>query len=170
MSDKSSAERLAHAVASLGCTEVIRATFAENVVTVLFRVTTRYPGTDGNPGKPDERPLLKCLERLVLHDPEGRGTLISHVCSRLLPKEVDGQLQMVKGWNITINSRGNMDADLATAVRLLRGEPSQSSGKKTTELEEFPLVGVGPSRKSPKDRKGKGAWTVGGSGGDNFKP
>lgn len=166
MSDKASAERLAHAVASLGCTEVIRATFAENVVTVLFRVTTRYPGPEG---KPDERPLLKCLERLVLHDPEGRGTLISHVCSRLLPKEVDGRLQMVKGWNITINSRGNMDADLGLAVRLLRGEASQPSGK-TTELEEFPLVGVGPSRKSPKDRKGKGAWTVGGSGGDNFKP
>lgn len=158
MSDKAYAERLARAIESLKCAEVIRSTFGENVVTVVFRVTTKYPD-----GKIDERPLLAALERLVLHDPTGtKSQWLSHVCSRLLPKQMeDGQWRMVKGWNITINST-NMGEHLDVVSRLLRGESDTTPV--TKELTEFPLVGVGPSRNPPNERKrkGLGAYTIGG--------
>ena len=163
MSEKAYAERLARAIESLGCTEVIRSTFGDNVVTVLFRVTSKYQD-----GKPDERPLLSALERVVLHDPEGKGPWLCHVCSRLLPKQVDGKWKMVKGWSIAISS-SSLDQVLDKVSRLIRGDKEPVQGK-IKELTEFPLVGVGPSRQSPKKEgpgKGKGAWTV--SGDDDFK-
>lgn len=164
MSEQTYATQLGRIIESLGVAEVIRATAGENHVTVLFRVTSKFPD-----GKLDERPLLVALERLVLHDPTGKGSWISHVCSRLLPKMgEDGKWRMVKGWNITINS-SDLDNDLHAVGRLLRGEPDTRKGPK--ELTEVPLVGSGPSRNPPKKEgkgKGKGAWTV--AGGNDFKP
>ena len=161
MSEKAYAERLGRTIESLGCAEVIRLTHSENVATVLFRVTTKFPD-----GKIDERPLLAALERLVLHDPEGRGKWFSHVCSRLLPKKGDdGKWRMVKGWSISINSH-DFENDLTVVSRLLRGEKAPEKDK-PYELDEVPLVGVGPSRNPPKTEgrgKGKGAWS------GDFKP
>lgn len=166
MSEKAYAERLARSIESLGCTEVIRSTFSETGVTVLFRVTTKFPD-----GKIDERVLLQALERLVLHDPEGKGPWLSHVCSRLLPKQgEDKQWRMVKGWSIAINSR-NFDVDMGVVSRLLRGEPAHEKVN-PGEITEFPLVGSSPTRNKPGTErgkgKGKGAWTIGGR--EDFKP
>lgn len=169
MSEKAYSERLARCIESIGVTEVIRSSFAEGRVTVLFRVTSKFQD-----GKLDERPLLLALERLILHDPEGSGPWLCHVCSQLLPKKIeDGTWRMVKGWNVSISSK-DFDNDLNTVSRLLRGiEIAKTPLKKnvtvtgSTEIEVIPLVGAGPSRtSSPKDNKGKGAWTVGGS--DDF--
>lgn len=161
MSEKAYAERLARAIESTGVTEVIRSTHGPDRVTVLFRVTSKFPD-----GKLDERPLLQVLQRLVLHDPEGKGPWFSHVCSQLLPKQdEDGKWRMVKGWSISINSR-DFETDLGVVSRLLRGEKAPAK-KNPGELEEVPLVGVGPSRNPPKKEgkgKGKGAWA------GDFKP
>lgn len=153
MSEKAYAERLSRAIESLGVTQVIRATHGPDRVTVLFRVTSKF-----DDGKLDERPLLASLERLVLHDPEGKGPWFCHVCSQLLPKQADdGTWRMVKGWSISINSR-DFETDLSVVSRLIRGE--KAPAKRAGELEEIALGGVGPSRGAPKKEgpgKGKGA-------------
>ncbi len=152
MSDTTYAEQLASIVKDIGVTEVIRVTSGSDRITVLFRITSKFPD-----GRIDERPLLTALERLILHDPEGKGPWFSHVCSQLLPKQgEDGKWKMVKGWSISIQSK-NFGVDLMNIKKLLKGEtlliaPLNSK----SQLDEIPLFGATAHGNSPPG-KGPGA-------------
>jgi hypothetical protein len=162
MSSQAYAERLSRSLESTGLAEVVKTSFGENNISVLCRVKQ---GSDGEWVKIVERLLLAENAAARSHSPVAWA---SHICRRYFLKDFPEGQKMVFGWNVAIQS-GDLHNSLDAISRVIRGESYQRS--KSGELEEVPLVGVGPSRQAPKKDgpgKGKGAYTIGGS--NDFNP
>lgn len=148
MSSKEHAERLFRALQSQDFVEPRSISFGENRVAVLCRVQ-----------KQNEAAWIEFITNLLKGAEYSKGEVFAwqcHICRHYFLKENNSRLELVFGWNVSIQSR-EMTKTLDAIHRLMVGEPLIIN---PNEVTEFPLQ-AGSNRNTPK--KGKGVHTIGGS-------
>jgi hypothetical protein len=153
MSSKAYAERLARALESTGLAEIVDCSHSENQVRVLCRVA------DG--GQVKWLGILKNILILTEAEQKQAHSWQAHICRLYLLKRLNGEPNLVFGWNVSIQSL-NMPDSLDYLSRVIRGEsPDAVSSSSSGEVMEMEFTGMTGSR--IPNAKGKGAYTVGGS-------
>lgn len=150
MPSKEHAERMSRALEGTGLAEPRSASFGENRIAILCRVS-----------KDNEPSWIELITKILIGASLSANSAISwqcHICRHYFLKETDGEDKLVWGWNFSVQSR-EMTPALDAIIRLLKGQPLDTSNK---ELTEFPL-------RAPLNRgvpvKGKGVTLTGQRGG-----
>lgn len=151
MSTREYAERMSRALEGSGLAEPRSASFGENRIAVLCRVS-----------KDNESKWIDLITKILIGSDLSTRDAINwqcHICRHYFLKEVNDENKLVWGWNFSIQSR-EMGLALDMIIGLVKGQPLRVN---KNELDEFPLQAP-PNRNAVKH--GKGVHTIGGS--DDF--